>query len=434
MNPALLSLNQAPDISTPLKYFVTAPVFLILACLQLLYYGPDILVNSWEPAVLSIVHSFTLGFISMCILGALFQLIPVITGDYLRHSGLTSHLVYIFFNLGTLLLILGFLSELTIFHKLALYTLIPALVLFTVYILLHIVRSQARSATASGIIFSIISLCIAIVFAAIFLTAYIWPDMPLLRQYTHLHILWALIGWVGFSVIAVSYQTIPMFHISREYPNTLKSLLIRIVFICLTLYSINQIFEFNLQTLNRLLLLTIFICLSLFSLTSIKLLISRKKKMPDTSLPYLYLSNSALFVCSILIVLSLFDIADLYTPAIMVFLFGLTLPVIIGMLTKIIPFLTWYHLHRQFNQSGARIRSIPVMNNIINLNHSRLLFTLYAISLFSLLLTLFNAYFFFYLMAFSLLAFSITLFFILIRAVHIYTAFLSETPKSTSAA
>lgn len=46
---ASLSLDQAPPISVPFRFFLTAPLFIFCAGLLLLIYGPDALISRWSP-------------------------------------------------------------------------------------------------------------------------------------------------------------------------------------------------------------------------------------------------------------------------------------------------------------------------------------------------------------------------------------------------
>ena len=70
MSMTSLSLEQAPPISVPFRFFLSAPLFLLLAALALLAAGPDALGSRWMPALLGITHLITLGFMSMVMSGA----------------------------------------------------------------------------------------------------------------------------------------------------------------------------------------------------------------------------------------------------------------------------------------------------------------------------------------------------------------------------
>ena len=77
---ALLSYDQSPPIAAPFRFFLTAPVFGILAGLLLLWEGPDMLAARWTPGVLALTHLMTIGFMLQVMLGALIQILPVVAG------------------------------------------------------------------------------------------------------------------------------------------------------------------------------------------------------------------------------------------------------------------------------------------------------------------------------------------------------------------
>ena len=75
-----LTLESLPPINIPLRFFLTAPWFGMLAALLLLFSGPGLWSSSWNPALIGLTHLVTLGFVTMTMLGALFQLLPVLSG------------------------------------------------------------------------------------------------------------------------------------------------------------------------------------------------------------------------------------------------------------------------------------------------------------------------------------------------------------------
>lgn len=80
MIPAGLSFQQAPPLSVPLRFFLTAPWFLLGAALLLIVTGPDLMLSRHSPAALAATHLITLGFTTLVMVGALLQLLPVLGG------------------------------------------------------------------------------------------------------------------------------------------------------------------------------------------------------------------------------------------------------------------------------------------------------------------------------------------------------------------
>jgi hypothetical protein len=96
-----LSLEQAPPFNVPLRFFLTAPWFLVLAALtDCCGKGPDIFASRWLPAALALTHLLTLGFMAQVMLGALLQMLPVVVGVVVPRPRLTAALIHIPLTLG----------------------------------------------------------------------------------------------------------------------------------------------------------------------------------------------------------------------------------------------------------------------------------------------------------------------------------------------
>ncbi len=94
-----LSLQDAPPLEIPVSFFLTAPLALAAAGAIVLFGGAEVLTSRWPPLTLSVTHLGTLGFISMVMLGATYQVIPVVVGSpipWLR----SAHGVHALFTLG----------------------------------------------------------------------------------------------------------------------------------------------------------------------------------------------------------------------------------------------------------------------------------------------------------------------------------------------
>ena len=110
MNPqAGLSFEQAPPFALPLRFFLTAPLFL-LAAAGLIVLSPETLASRWTPQALALTHALTLGFLAMTMLGALLQMLPVVAGAPLPAPRRVAWLSHVALTLGSIALIGGFLT------------------------------------------------------------------------------------------------------------------------------------------------------------------------------------------------------------------------------------------------------------------------------------------------------------------------------------
>src|ERR1035441_10512006 len=104
-----LQLDQAPPISVPFRFFLSAPIFLVLAAGVLLWRGPEVLESRLSPPALAVTHLFTLGFMSMVMVGALMQLLPVGAGASIARPRAIAAITHTGLSVGTLSLAAGFL-------------------------------------------------------------------------------------------------------------------------------------------------------------------------------------------------------------------------------------------------------------------------------------------------------------------------------------
>lgn len=378
MNFGSLSLKQAPDISIPLRFFLTAPLFAISAMVLWLMTGPQLLQERWLPQTLAFTHLMTLGFITMIMIGAMFQLLPVITGRGLLAARYTSLLIHGLFTAGVAMLASGFITGHASLMQIAMILLSLAFVIF-LPLLTHTLFSVASNNDAvRSMRIAVLSLWIAIGLGIWLLSGH-GGYTALSRHDTPLHIAWAAIGWVNVMIISIAYQVIPMFEVTHDYPRIISRWLTPGIFLLLLIWTALHTW---LQQTWPGFVLAIFICLLLLVFISITLhlQIQRKKFRADASLYFWVTGITGLFICMLLYLYANVVNTDLDTVIGICFVFGFVVPIINGMLYKIIPFLVWLHLTNKVAFSKPRIR-IPNMQEIISNQRCMLQFGLHGLAL-----------------------------------------------------
>ena len=427
MKQAQLSLDQAPSLITPLRFLATAPLFIIFASLLMLYTGPEILENRWLPQTLALTHSITLGFISMVIIGALFQILPVLAGCNIPYANHISLFIYLLLTPGTAFLITGFMFSNPLSHQISLFLLAPAFLVFLITVSIPLFSSASKLASAHGIKLSISSYWIALSFAFILLVSYAWPQIPLARQYTELHISWSMGGWILISIVSVAYQVIPMFQVTREYPDFLKKTFSPLILITLLIVSLTHFYDVNTGNDTDWLKHSVIILCSLLILSfvyiSIQLLLQRKKRMADYSLWFWICGLFCLSASVIIYDIAILTHYELNMVFAVLFLVGFAVSIITGMLLKIIPFLVWLHLHQKIRIESVKRRRVPVMTEIISYKKGRLLFISYALALLTTLFSILYSDVFFYPAALLWMTYSSLLFVFILQSAYIYTSF-----------
>ena len=89
-----LSFEQAPPLSVPFRFFLTAPLFGIAAGVLLLLQGEGMLASRWIPATLAATHLMVVGFMLQAMCGALLQFVPVAAGGNIWRPQLVAGLVH----------------------------------------------------------------------------------------------------------------------------------------------------------------------------------------------------------------------------------------------------------------------------------------------------------------------------------------------------
>jgi hypothetical protein len=81
-------------------FFLTAPLFALLAGMLLLWSGPDLFASRWTPAALALTHLISAGFMLQVMLGAMIQILPVVAGANIAQPLLLATLVHAALTLG----------------------------------------------------------------------------------------------------------------------------------------------------------------------------------------------------------------------------------------------------------------------------------------------------------------------------------------------
>ncbi|MGB5065156.1 MAG: hypothetical protein WBQ37_15580, partial [Candidatus Competibacter sp.] len=218
MTPAGLSLEQAPPFSVPLRFFLTAPPFLLLAAGLLLWQGPDLFASRWLPATLALTHLLTLGFMAQVMLGALLQILPVVVGVVVPRPQLTAALIHIPLTLGALALATAFLGGGPLWFQGAAGLLGLSFGVALLAIHLALWRAPVAGNTVIALRCALGALLVTVVLGLLLSGFFAWGWRLPVFELTQLHGAWGLVGWTVLLVTGVAYQVVPMFQITPPYP------------------------------------------------------------------------------------------------------------------------------------------------------------------------------------------------------------------------
>ena len=365
-----LAFEQAPPLSLPLRFFLTAPLFLLAAGV-LLALAPDALASRWDLLTFALTHLLTLGFLGMTMLGALTQMLPVIAGVPIAAPRWVAWLTHLPFALGSAALVAGFLGAGAAAFGAAIALLGASLAVFGAAAALSLARA-ARGDTVNGMRLALAGLMLTVVLGvALALPRAGWA--PLSPDWAHVgaHAAFGLLGWVLLLVIGIAYQVVPMFQITPPYPPRIARWL---AFVLAALLGIHALAPLLPAPVSRAVEAGIAVVVLVFALATLRLQTQRRRKLPDVTLDFWRLGMASLIACVAVWLTAQIAPAwagsDAYPLLLgVLFLVGFAVSVVNGMLYKIVPFLTWFHLQAQLQ---ARAGTIPTMKDMIAPQHQRL--------------------------------------------------------------
>ena len=352
-----LSLDQAPPFEVILRFFLTIPLFGVLTALTLLTVNPT-LVGVWDaPETVAIVHFVVLGMAGMAMVGALFQMLPVIAGASIKDPMYHARWIHALMALGTVMLSGGFLfGEPALFHT-ALALLLGSLGFVVFLMFSKLLRVENKTASVVGMIVAIAGLGFGLLFALLVMLVFMGVDIGLPVQglrTVHMHFM--LFGWIAALIMAVAFQVIEMFYVTPPYPEAVRRwfpmAMLALLVIQVPFYLVSGTFVVLLDIALGALLFA-------FASVTLKRLAQRKRPVADTTVRLWRTGLVSLLAAVLLAFLDLFlKNSPLFDMAALLFGY-FVLSIIFAMSYKIIPFLVWFHL----NAKG--VMECPMMGDII---------------------------------------------------------------------
>lgn len=374
LNTTSLSLDQAPPISIPFRFFLTAPLFAIAAGLQLLMFGSEMFISRWSPLTLGLTHLMTLGVLAMVMCGAMLQMLPVIAGSPVPRVVLVGTLTHGLLMLGTILLETALMTGSVPTTLAALTCLGAGFAVFIAAVGIALWRPETSGTTIQGMKLAVIALAVTVILGIAAALGYSGAGrIEQLSLLTDFHLGWGILGWVGLLILSVSFQLVPMFQVTPEYPVWIRRYLPNSLFIGMVIWLLFKLGVIQSEWIDlsaTLVLGLVVIGYLLFSLNTFRLQYQRKRRVPDVTLLFWRLGMVMLGCCALLWVSgNLFSpIGDTrYFPILLGIglLQGIALSVINGMLYKIVPFLCWFHLqNRQMALMCMTVR-VPHMKEFV---------------------------------------------------------------------
>lgn len=240
--PARAQPANSPPMWLVLPFFLAAPFGLIAGGVLLQRVGFETFVAINARGTVAVTHALVLGWVSTVMMGACYQLGPVVLGG----EPWSQRLVRAHFLLHVLAVAL-FVWSMAWFNVMwvgiAGSLLYCSIVMFVVNVSRPLWRRQVMSIPRAYLLCSTASLAAAATVGLTFagnLEHHWFPTTPG-RLAAHAHL--GLVGWLGLTIMGVSYQLVPMFNVaSRVKPRLAMPALI---VTCVTLVAFALVMSFD---------------------------------------------------------------------------------------------------------------------------------------------------------------------------------------------
>jgi hypothetical protein len=210
------SAGRAPSTALPLSYLLTAVTAFVLACAAVPALAGELAGHYYNPHLAALAHTVTLGWITLSIMGASYQLIPIVLERPVWSERLGRWQFWI--------VALGITGMVSHFYIGRWPGLLMAAALVGAGAAMHLVnaamtlRGLARwTFTARLIVMAFTGLWLTIIFGLLVGADRIWRFLPgsfFPTLHAHFHL--ALLGWVAPVVMGVAARVYPMFLLAPE--------------------------------------------------------------------------------------------------------------------------------------------------------------------------------------------------------------------------
>lgn len=343
--------NNQPMQNTTYKvvlpFYAYAAVSLLAACLLMFFSAGSFTGHYFNPHLLAITHIMALGWGTMIILGAGYQLIPVLIENSL-HSEKLAYWSFYFAAVGIPLLAYGFYYfDMGWPAKWGGRLVLIAVLLFVINLVKSIIKSNNRNVHAWFMLAASCWLFITAFYGLVLVYNFTFPiykrnHIELIPLHAHT----GIIGWFLLLVIGVGSKLIPMFMISK-YTNTrllwlIFSLINAALLLFISLYILGVGSGFFMLPVSMILIsLVLFAsyCFKSYKLR-IRKQVDEQMKISLLSLLMMLLPVAVIFLLIGLFVSGRENLRLVLLYGFVIF-FGWITAIIFGMTFKTLPFIVW---------------------------------------------------------------------------------------------
>lgn len=377
MNFTGLSLDQAPPLQAPVRFFITAPLFGMLAALMIMFVDPALFESRYSMQSIAVTHLFTIGLFAMVMLGALQQMLPVLAGVSLPKAGSVAVVSHAALTVGVLFMVPSLLWSEPTLATVAAVALGVGFFTILAAIAVAMAKISFFTPTVKAMITAVVFAFFTVVAGLYLLGGYASGSIGEMHsRLLDIHSVWAVFGFGGILIIGVSFQVLPMFYVTPSFRRFYNNVVIPLIVSGLVAWMFSQLMLEEFAITGRFVIVLFFMA---FAAAVIKKMIERRRPVSDVTVWYWRSSAVFLGLGALLWLLDTWLDGEYIMIVSVLIGGGFILSVITGMLYKIVPFLVWFHL----NASGYM--TIPTMREMLNERMAWIQYGLHMASVFFLI-------------------------------------------------
>ena len=345
-----IASSLAPPFSMVSKYFAASVASFVVLCGLLVLNYADIQGHHFQPKLLALTHVATLGWVTMIIFGAMFQLVPVVL-EVKLFSARLGEVQFWLFLAGVVGLVYGFWTFNVGLHLAVSASVVTlSMFLFVTNMLLTMGTVSKWNLTGHFLLAALFYLAVTSV-AGLLLSINL--GFPFIGQihldYLKIHAHLGFVGWVVMVIMGVGLKLFPMFGLSHGF-STVPA---RIAFVAVNVGLMGTTVEWLLTGPPWLLHLYIAILVGGILCFVVQLLLifkHRLRRVLDLGMRHSAVAFGYLFVSTGLgAFIAFVNVGSKDSADAVVLLYGFVILIgffstlIVGQMYKIVPFLVWFH-------------------------------------------------------------------------------------------
>jgi len=348
-----LSTKNAPSVWVVVPHFLLGTLSFIIAAVILSFNSETLLGYHLGGPVLAVAHLMILGWVTMIIFGALYQLIPVVMevklySENLAFISLVSLVIGLFF---LIIAFFGFTFQLTNNFMIGGSLVVFAVLLFAINSIKSALSSPKNSISKSYIMASTIYLLMTVLLGLFTIINLSGNYMVIAHtELLKIHAVIGLAGWFLMLIIGVASKLIPMFLIVHKTKETYIKAGFYIINAAIIILFINTMFSIKSIIVETSSYVLILVGLLLFMLYNLDLFKRRLRKKLDIGMQ-LTAIGLVVFILTLISFVGLYfgsltlglPIGRMEIISGLLLVYGFFTGLILGQTYKTLPFIIWLY-------------------------------------------------------------------------------------------